>query len=432
MKKTIFSILCLVFLLFCFTACQPRYVIWPIINGSENIEQNPSTYNVSDFESLKNVVANAVDGSTIYLDKVSLNPSTQQNELPIILGKNINITGNLDVSEAGSKAVSGNLETSSINSSYIFKIDDSASVSFSDFDVTIAASFVSSIKAIVSVNGGNLQVKSFSVSAGEDSVAAIEIGKSATAESISISSSSVKVLIDEENNSANAIIAEIQENNPASAVAVTSNNTERWSFSDDGNGGVIIAPAEGVIISGSINIPSEFNGLPVTGIAEGAFNLNTEITSVNIPSSVKVIGDSAFANCTGLTSVTFNEGLEEIGFAAFVGCENIDEDILDLPSTLKTIHGKAFASCYGIKNYIIPSGTVIDCGGNVYDCPWWDCFGWLDENTLVEAYIFLYDERPEEMEDFEKYIVNECYATGYVHYAGEWNEDSSNPQVVGN
>lgn len=42
----------------------------------------------------------------------------------------------------------------------------------------------------------------------------------------------------------------------------------------------------------------------VVGIAESAFEANTEITSVVIPETVKTIGDYAFYDCTALTDVT--------------------------------------------------------------------------------------------------------------------------------
>ena len=57
--------------------------------------------------------------------------------------------------------------------------------------------------------------------------------------------------------------------------------------------------------NGSINIPSEHNGLPVTSIGGYAFSGNDNITSVIIPQSVTFIGDGAFRDCSQLTYIIF-------------------------------------------------------------------------------------------------------------------------------
>ncbi|MBQ3041487.1 MAG: leucine-rich repeat protein [Clostridia bacterium] len=69
--------------------------------------------------------------------------------------------------------------------------------------------------------------------------------------------------------------------------------------------------------SSHLEIPSEYNGLPVTAIGESAFEGNENITSVYIPSSIKTIGGSAFYTCSSLHSVTMESGIEEIYPMAF-------------------------------------------------------------------------------------------------------------------
>ena len=51
------------------------------------------------------------------------------------------------------------------------------------------------------------------------------------------------------------------------------------------------------------------------------------VTRVEIPSNVKLIGESAFANCWNLSNLIFNEGLESIGPNAFRNC-NLAEIVL--------------------------------------------------------------------------------------------------------
>ena len=54
-------------------------------------------------------------------------------------------------------------------------------------------------------------------------------------------------------------------------------------------------------------IPGEIEGLPVTKIAEGAFNLTAGLTSITIPSSVTYIGEGVFAYNSRLTSINVND-----------------------------------------------------------------------------------------------------------------------------
>ena len=49
MKKIVISILCIVFLLFCFTACQPRYIFFPYPSGDkEEVPSEPEKADVDD------------------------------------------------------------------------------------------------------------------------------------------------------------------------------------------------------------------------------------------------------------------------------------------------------------------------------------------------------------------------------------------------
>ena len=79
----------------------------------------------------------------------------------------------------------------------------------------------------------------------------------------------------------------------------------------------------------SVVIPSQIEGLPVTSVAEGAFEGNEDIVSCTVPDSVKEIGDKAFRACPQLDNVTIGSGVSDIGEYAFTACPsltNIDVD----------------------------------------------------------------------------------------------------------
>ena len=121
---------------------------------------------------------------------------------------------------------------------------------------------------------------------------------------------------------------------------------------NDDETGYIIARKEKDVLPAIVNIPSEYNGKPVTAIAkEGFLNIET-ISTLNIPATVQVIGDYAFKGCKNLGTVNFgvNKTVEDgkykesqhIGAFAFDGCSLLST--VDA-SCVKTIGAHAFRGC---------------------------------------------------------------------------------------
>lgn len=54
----------------------------------------------------------------------------------------------------------------------------------------------------------------------------------------------------------------------------------------------------------SVTVPDWYENLPVTAIGSGAFQGNTALTSVSLPSSITRIGVGAFKNCPNLDTVS--------------------------------------------------------------------------------------------------------------------------------
>ena len=165
--------------------------------------------------------------------------------------------------------------------------------------------------------------------------------------------------------------------------------------------------------SNHITIPSHYEGLPVTTIADGAFkdlgivkvvipstvtrighlalcaSLNFESVEVNpanpsftaidgvlytkdtgtlvqypigrddtsfeIPSHVREIGNGAFAKATSLTSVTIPAGVTSIGAEAFMHCDKITE--FKIPEALTSIGIGAFEGCTALKTINVPNSV---------------------------------------------------------------------------
>ena len=69
-----------------------------------------------------------------------------------------------------------------------------------------------------------------------------------------------------------------------------------------------------------VRIPATLDGYPVVAIADKAFENNTALSSVVIPSGVKEIGWFAFSGCVFLTDVTLPASLQSVEYGAFENC----------------------------------------------------------------------------------------------------------------
>ena len=116
----------------------------------------------------------------------------------------------------------------------------------------------------------------------------------------------------------------------------------------------------------NVVIPSEIEGYPVSVIADNCFETRNDIISVEIPDTVREIGEKAFWYCRSLEMITLNEGLEIIGENAFKNCEKLES--ITLPSTVREIGDNAFEDCTELKEIIIPD-SVETIGNRAFgDC----------------------------------------------------------------
>ena len=72
-----------------------------------------------------------------------------------------------------------------------------------------------------------------------------------------------------------------------------------------------------------LNIPASLDGYTVTALANNAFKNQTQLTVINIPNSIKTIGQYAFEDATNLKSITLPSTLESIWPGAFQGCTGL-------------------------------------------------------------------------------------------------------------
>ena len=106
--------------------------------------------------------------------------------------------------------------------------------------------------------------------------------------------------------------------------------------------------------SGTVTIPAQWNGLPVTAIRSHAFDNCSGVTKIILPDSIKTIESYAFFSC-GMLEISIPASVSTIGASAFYGCKALKK--LALPEGLKTIRRQLFTYS-GVQAVYIPASVT--------------------------------------------------------------------------
>ncbi len=103
-------------------------------------------------------------------------------------------------------------------------------------------------------------------------------------------------------------------------------------------------------------------------IGQYAFEGCENLKKINIPSTVKQIGDLAFYVCYGLQSIDFedNSMLESIGNGAFADCTSLTT--IHIPGNIKEFGYGVFSGCSSLKNIVFDKNcTFTSLGDSTLD-----------------------------------------------------------------
>ena len=104
----------------------------------------------------------------------------------------------------------------------------------------------------------------------------------------------------------------------------------------------------------------------ITWIGDDAFRDCSGLTSLTLPDGITEIGNHAFSGCSGLTSLTLPAGITEIGDGVFYGCSGLTS--LNLPTGITSIGSYAFYGCSGLTSLNLPTGITWISYGTFQGC----------------------------------------------------------------
>lgn len=110
----------------------------------------------------------------------------------------------------------------------------------------------------------------------------------------------------------------------------------------------------------TINLPTS-----MLVIGDGALNGCIALTSIDFPPNVTQIGDGAFS-CAGLMTIKIPEGVTLIAKSAFSGCQNLTN--VELSDNVETIGEYAFSGCKQLKEIRILANLKNIKKGAFYGC----------------------------------------------------------------
>lgn len=142
-----------------------------------------------------------------------------------------------------------------------------------------------------------------------------------------------------------------------------SNNTSAITWSFDENSKTLTIKGKGKLtlneewINFKLSIEKIIIENGITEISSWLFSGYDNLKEIELPSSLKEIGNNAFIYDCSLERVSFPDGLKYIGQEAFKSCSSLEN--ITLPNSLTDLGDGAFSGCSSVKKLYIGMGISI-------------------------------------------------------------------------
>lgn len=129
----------------------------------------------------------------------------------------------------------------------------------------------------------------------------------------------------------------------------------QYTLNEDGKATIITYTGT----ESNITIPKQLENHDVTMIGAQSFKNNKSLEKIEISTNISTIDWMAFAGCTNLKEVVFTEPskIEVLPFELFVNCSNLTT--INIPSSVKEIKPLCFAGCAALTHVVIPEGVEL-------------------------------------------------------------------------
>lgn len=175
--------------------------------------------------------------------------------------------------------------------------------------------------------------------------------------------------------------------------------------------------------STDVSVPSEIGGYTVYAIAKTAFEYNTAVVTVSLPSTVTTVESGSFAGCTSLTAINVDSGntayssisgaLFNKGGTTLVAVPAGTVGAYTVPSGCKIVSAGAFSHCMFITSVSLPQ-TVTSIYASAFD----RCVSLKEVNAVAGSYVS------------EGGVLYNAAKTNLVYYPGAREGDFTIPDTV--